>query len=99
MAKTDSAAQAKQDAGSVADGATCAPDGGVVTSAKVVSDMTLAKFTTECDGRGGSVEIHPHCGGANTCAGMSYDEGNHMLTEHTCRGLNTCAGYSCVIPC
>lgn len=71
---------------------------GVVTSSKVVPDMTLEKFTAECDTRGGTVEVHSHCGGMNSCKGMSYDEGTQTLTEHTCKGLNTCAGYSCVVP-
>ena len=71
---------------------------GDVTSSKVVADMTLEKFTAECDARGGQVETHSHCGGANSCKGMSYDTATELLTEHTCRGSNTCAGYSCVIP-
>lgn len=72
--------------------------GGEVTSSKVVPDMTLEKFTQMCDDRGGTVEINPHCGGSNSCKGMSYDEGTQTLTEHTCKATNTCAGYSCIIP-
>jgi hypothetical protein len=71
---------------------------GVITSSKDDPDMTLEKFTAECDARGGVIEMHPHCGGVNTCKGMSYDETIGVLTEHTCKGLNTCAGYSCVVP-
>jgi len=71
---------------------------GVITSSKVVSDMTLTKFTQECDARAGTVELHGHCGGSNSCKGMSYDEGTQVLTEHTCKAMNTCAGYSCIIP-
>jgi hypothetical protein len=74
-----------------------AMEAGVVTSSEVVTDMTLTLFTTQCDARGGVVEIHPHCGGANSCKGMSYDTGTLVLTEHSCRGMNACAGYSCII--
>src|SRR5215470_298434 len=70
---------------------------GVVTSSSVVSDMTLEKFTAQCDERGGKVEIEPHCGGLNSCKGMSYDTETQVLTEHTCKAMNTCAGYSCII--
>ena len=71
---------------------------GVITSSEEDPDMTLEKFTAECTARGGVIEIHPHCGGVNTCKGMSYDETIGVLTEHTCKGLNTCTGYSCVVP-
>lgn len=70
----------------------------VITSSVVDSDMTQEKFTAMCDEKGGTIEIHPHCGGANSCKGMSYDTATHVLTEHTCKGMNTCAGYSCVLP-
>src|SRR5262245_56676533 len=73
------------------------PDG-VITKKTVDPDMTLERFTAECDTRGGHVEIASHCGGVNSCKGMSYDQDTHVLTEHTCRGMNTCAGYSCIIP-
>ncbi len=69
----------------------------IITSSTIVPDLTLEDFTAECDKRGGTVEIHPHCGGENTCRGMSYDTGTQTLTEHTCRGMNVCAGFSCVI--
>jgi hypothetical protein len=75
---------------------TNAPDAGTITSTKI-QVMTEAEFQTECSSRGGTFEIMPHCGGYNSCMGMSYDTGTQTLTEHTCRGLNTCAGYSCVI--
>ena len=71
---------------------------GTITSREQVLDMTLERFTALCEERGGVVETHPHCGGANTCKGMSYDVTIKELTEHTCRGLNTCTGYSCVVP-
>jgi hypothetical protein len=45
---------------------------------------------------GGTIEIHPHCGGANSCGGFSFDETIGVYTEHTCQGLNTCTGYTCV---
>lgn len=77
----------------------CGPasqDGKITTS---VTDTTItqASFEADCTTRGGTFEIHPHCGGANACRGMSYDTDTKVLTEHTCKGLNTCAGYSCII--
>lgn len=74
------------------------PDAATVTSTVIERDMTQEKFTALCDERGGAVEVHPHCGGANTCKGFSWDDSNFELTEHTCKGLNTCAGFSCVVP-
>jgi hypothetical protein len=71
---------------------------GMITSSKVDENMTLAKFTQVCDARHGTIELHSHCGGMNSCKGMSYDTATQILTEHTCRALNTCAGYSCVVP-
>jgi hypothetical protein len=69
-----------------------------VISKSVVLDMTVERFTQDCDTRGGTVELHSHCGGVNSCHGLSYDDVTHVLSEHTCRGLNTCSGYSCVVP-
>lgn len=69
-----------------------------ITSTDAAFGMTLEIFTAMCDRAGGWIEIHPHCGGANSCRGFSYDEGVHVFTEHTCAGLNTCNGYSCVLP-
>lgn len=71
---------------------------GKITASRVVTDMTLERFTADCDERDGTVELHAHCGGLNTCKGFSYDDTTHVLSEHTCRALNTCSGYSCVIP-
>lgn len=70
----------------------------VITATTRIVDMTLEQFTKDCDARGGTVEIHAHCGGENSCRGMSYDTDTKVLTEHTCKGMNTCAGYSCVVP-
>ena len=73
-------------------------DGGArITASSVVADMTLERFTADCDARNGTVELHAHCGGVNTCQGFSYDDATLVLTEHTCRALNTCSGYSCVV--
>jgi hypothetical protein len=69
-----------------------------VTASRLEPEMTLERFTEECDAQGGTVELHAHCGGVNTCQGFSYDDATHELTEHTCRALNTCSGYSCVVP-
>jgi hypothetical protein len=70
----------------------------VITSTDAARGLTIETFRAMCDRRGGYIEIHPHCGGANTCRGFSYDEGTGDFTEHTCAGLNTCNGWSCVIP-
>jgi hypothetical protein len=70
----------------------------VITATDAAFGFTLESFTALCDRAGGYVEVHPHCGGANSCKGFSYDEGVHVWTEHTCAGLNTCNGFSCVIP-
>ncbi len=70
----------------------------VITKTVDDPDMTLEKFTAMCDALGGKIEIHPHCGGANSCKGMSYDQTTQVYTEHTCKGLNTCTGFSCVLP-
>jgi hypothetical protein len=77
-----------------------APDGGrrTITAVRSEPEMTLERFTDECDAANGKVELHAHCGGVNTCAGFSYDDATHALTEHTCCALNTCSGYSCVVP-
>ena len=56
---------------------------GGITHSEEDPDMTLEKFTALCDKRGGTVEQHPHCGGVNSCKGMSYDETTQVYTEHT----------------
>lgn len=73
-----------------------AMEAGVITLSET-KDVTLEAFTADCDALGGVIEIHPHCGGSNSCKGMSYDTGTKVYTEHTCKGLNTCAGFSCVL--
>jgi hypothetical protein len=73
------------------------PDAAVVTSSTIVANMTLDSFTSQCQALNGAVEIQPHCGGSNSCRGMSYDTETQTLLQHTCRATNTCAGYSCVI--
>ncbi|MFO0562821.1 MAG: hypothetical protein U0269_32680 [Polyangiales bacterium] len=104
----DASAEAAADAASAQDAAldvrrpidaTCdvVPDRHI-TSSDAAFGITLEIFTAMCDRAGGWVEIHPHCGGANSCRGFSYDEGVHVFTEHTCAGLNTCNGFSCVLP-
>lgn len=104
VAVTDASADAIEDAlaDAVADaGLNCDPVGpdaepGVNTLSET-KEVTLEDFTADCDVLGGTIEIHPHCGGVNTCKGMSYDTGTKVYTEHTCKGLNTCAGFSCVL--
>lgn len=68
-----------------------------VTSSKVVPDLSLEEFTEMCDDVGGSIEIHPTCGGRVTGRGFSYDSDTDVFTEHTCAGYNTCPGFSCVL--
>ncbi len=68
-----------------------------VTSSKVIPDLTLEEFTEMCDEAGGSIEIHPTCGGRVTGKGFSYDSDTDVFTEHTCAGYNTCPGFSCVL--
>jgi len=78
-------------------GCDVAPDR-VITYSDAAPDTSLETFTALCNTAGGHIEIAPHCGGMNTCAGFSYDYATGVYTEHTCAGLNTCGGYSCVIP-
>ena len=69
----------------------------MVTSTTTVANLTEDAFTSQCAALKGVMEIQPHCGGSNSCRGMSYDTNTQTLSEHTCRGTNTCAGYSCVV--
>jgi len=73
------------------------PDDAEITSSTVDPNMTLELFTLECNALGGTVEEHSHCGGQNSCQGMSYYVGTETLTVHSCQGLNSCTGYSCVV--
>jgi hypothetical protein len=95
---TDAGEPPRNDGG--ADEPDAAEDAGPprITASRVDATVTLESFSAECDALHGLVEIHPHCGGANTCRGMSYDQDTHVYTEHTCKGLNTCRGFSCVLP-
>jgi len=68
-----------------------------ITSTQIGPGLSLEDFTDQCTEQGGTVEIEPHCGGENSCRGMSYDTNTETLSEHTCKGMNTCAGYSCII--
>lgn len=107
----DAAAEASSDGGAASDASDasdaetgdavdfCPAEAGAITSSKIDATMTLAAFTALCDMRHGTLQIHPHCGGNNSCKGISYDTGTQTFTEHTCKGLNTCTGYSCVDPC
>ena len=59
--------------------------------------QSFAELTTECDERGGYVQIHAACGGVGSCAGFSVGDWNpDIKSEHTCAGLNGCNGLSCV---
>jgi hypothetical protein len=74
---------------------------GVVSNPSVTSTskeaITQEAFSATCASRNGTVQVHPHCGGANSCRGMSYDSETETLTEHSCRATNTCTGFSCII--
>lgn len=69
---------------------------GLVTSTTVDKTLTLASFSSLCEARGGLLQTHASCAGANTCAGVSFHTSSGKLSEHTCRGANSCAGMSCV---
>lgn len=69
---------------------------GVVTSTTVDKTITLASFVAQCETRGGVVQTHASCAGANTCAGISFHTSSGKLSEHTCKAANICAGMSCV---
>jgi hypothetical protein len=69
-----------------------------VTLTRKDPDLTREAFEEACNQAGGVLEVHPHCGGANSCKGFSYDTTIAVYSEHTCQGLNTCTGYSCVVP-
>lgn len=69
----------------------------VISTTKAPADLTLARFTADCEAKGGYLETHATCSGANSCAGLSYNKFDGYLTEHTCAGLNTCGGMSCVV--
>lgn len=73
-------------------------DGKRILSSVTDPSVTRESFEAVCTERGGTLELHAHCGGANSCHGLSYDTDTHVLTEHTCQGMNTCAGFSCVDP-
>ncbi len=74
-----------------------APDGPKVLSVVINNEMTVEKFTSECDARGGLVQTHAACAGNNSCKGMSFNKFSHQLIEHTCKAMNTCGGMSCVV--
>jgi len=59
--------------------------------------MTFAKFSAECEKRGGLVQTHAVCAGNNACKGLSFNKYSYELTEHTCKALNSCGGMSCVV--
>jgi hypothetical protein len=68
-----------------------------ITSSEAVGVLSEADFKALCDARGGTVELMPHCGGFATAKGFSYDNGTHLLSEHTCAGANTCGGWNCAL--
>ncbi len=69
-----------------------------ITLSRVDPEITKESFEESCMQVAGKIEVHPSCGGANSCKGFSYDTDTLVYTEHTCQGLNTCTGYSCVVP-
>jgi hypothetical protein len=71
---------------------------GKVTLSREDASWTKEKFEMACEEAQGTLEVHPHCGGANSCKGFSYDTDVGVYSEHTCMGLNTCTGWSCVVP-
>lgn len=104
IAAPDATPDAGFDAGPDAVADAAGPDVGcdivpdrVITYSDAGMGITLTTFRARCDAMGGFIEVHPHCGGANTCGGFSYDETTGIYTEHSCAGLNTCTGYTCVL--
>jgi hypothetical protein len=73
-------------------------DDRVISLTEHDASFTADEFNAMCDRLGGFVEVHPHCGGANSCRGVSFDQTTSTFTEHSCAGLNTCTGYTCVLP-
>lgn len=69
---------------------------GVVTSTTVDKTITLTSFLAQCETRGGVVQTHASCAGANTCAGISFHSSSGKLSEHSCKAANICSGMSCV---
>lgn len=69
-----------------------------ITLSRVDASITEESFRKQCEELSGKIELHPSCGGKNSCRGMSYDLDTHVYTEHTCKALNTCRGFSCVLP-
>lgn len=69
-----------------------------ITLSRVDASVTEESFREACEELNGKIEVHPGCGGKNSCRGISYDIDTHVYTEHTCQGLNTCRGFSCVLP-
>lgn len=67
-----------------------------ISSTSVDKTLTLQSFTSLCEERGGVVQTHASCAGANSCAGLSFHSSSGKLSEHSCRATNICAGMSCV---
>ena len=65
---------------------------------EVEGDVAFAKLKSDCDTRGGYMQVHASCSGSNDCAGFSYGDWDPgVLTEHTCAAANGCVGASCVV--
>jgi hypothetical protein len=84
------------------DDASVESDAGAATGPEVLDevegDIPFAKLRSDCDARGGYMQVHASCSGSNDCAGFSYgDFSPGVLSEHTCAGANGCAGASCVV--
>lgn len=73
-----------------------APEAARVISVTTDKTITLSSFAATCEARGGVVQTHASCSGANTCAGLSYHSSSGKLSEHSCQAMNICAGMSCV---
>jgi hypothetical protein len=59
---------------------------------------TRAQLEALCDQKGGYIQMHASCSGANMCRGFSYGDWDEEaeLQEHTCASANGCVGLSCV---
>jgi len=72
-------------------------DAGPITTVETKGFRAWSSLKAECDKRGGYMQVHAACAGANNCRGFSYHSGTPgTYTEHTCASANGCTGASCV---
>lgn len=93
---SDGGAAVEADAGA-ADEGDAAASGAEILS-EVEGNVSFALLQSDCDARGGYIQVHASCSGSNDCAGFSYGDWDPgVLSEHTCAAANGCVGLSCVV--